>query len=278
MQKVSLYIPCYNAEKYIARSIEGALKQTIPPDEILIIDDGCTDRTAEIVSKYPVRLIEHGCNKGLAAARNTAFTAAAHELVAALDADCVANPAWLEVLLSEMQDPAIVGAGGRLVETVLDCVADRWRKAHMTQDWGEHRLVDPPFMFGNNSLFRKSAVEKAGWYDEKLRTNAEDFDLSKRLREKGYKFVYRPEAVVCHLRQDSVSSILNTFWRYGCFAYFQKVNWWNALRRASHNRRTFCKFLLQDWKNKHYDLLWIDMLLPIYLTYRDFRLTFAFKP
>ncbi len=89
--KVSLYIPCYNAERYIARAIEGALRQTNALDEILVVDDGSKDGTREIASRYPVRIISHDRNRGLAAARNTGFRNARNELVASLDADCVAR-------------------------------------------------------------------------------------------------------------------------------------------------------------------------------------------
>src|SRR5215218_6489486 len=69
MPPVSLYIPCYNVERFIARCIEGALAQTHSVDEILIIDDGCKDDTLKIAAKYPVRIIRHPVNKGLSAAR-----------------------------------------------------------------------------------------------------------------------------------------------------------------------------------------------------------------
>jgi glycosyltransferase involved in cell wall biosynthesis len=68
--KISLYIPCYNVEGHIERCIKGVLKQTLQPEKILVIDDGSTDRTAEIASNYPVKVIKHGSNRGLAAARN----------------------------------------------------------------------------------------------------------------------------------------------------------------------------------------------------------------
>jgi GT2 family glycosyltransferase len=274
MDKVSVYIPCYNVERYICGCIEGVLRQTHPADEILIIDDGCRDETVALASRYPtVRVIRHETNKGLSAGRNTGFREARNELVAALDADCVPDPAWLEEALRAMRETGAAASGGRLVESVIESVADRWRKAHMTQDWGEARVVNPQFMFGNNSVMRKNAVADAGGYDERLRTNAEDFDLSQRLRKKGYSFVYEPLAVVRHQRRDNVSSILNTFWRYGCFAYYRPVTWPNVLRsiRYQYGVQLF-QLLRDDIRKGNYDLLWLDAVVPFYSSYRNVRM------
>ncbi|MBW4472823.1 MAG: glycosyltransferase [Stenomitos rutilans HA7619-LM2] len=273
MPKISLYIPCYNVEAYIASCIEGVLKQTYPVDEILLIDDGCRDRTLDIASRYPVRVIRHEVNKGLAAARNTAFHHARNELVASLDADCVPDPHWLERLVPLFEDETVAIVGGRLVETVLDSVADRWRKAHMTQDWGELRVKNPSFMFGNNNLIRKSFLEQVGGYNEQLRTNGEDADLSRRLMTAGCTAIYEPGAIVSHLRRDTVPSILDNYWRYWCFGsrvdfgHFQPKTF---LRHQQHHfQRQLVDVVKHDWQQRDYELLWLDILLPFYMLYRD---------
>ena len=122
MTTVTLYIPCYNGEAFIAACIEGALSQTLPPDEILVIDDGSTDRSVELASGYPqVRVVQHETNKGLAVARNTALREARGDLLASLDPDCVAKPTWLQTLVAIMDaSPKISGCSGMLVENFID--------------------------------------------------------------------------------------------------------------------------------------------------------------
>ena len=71
--EVTLYIPCFNSQNTIRECLDGVLKQSHPPSEILVINDGSTDLTSEFASDYPVRIINHGSNKGLACARNTAI-------------------------------------------------------------------------------------------------------------------------------------------------------------------------------------------------------------
>ena len=276
-QKVSVYIPCYNVEGYLARSIEGVLRQTHPAEEILIVDDGSRDRTVEVAGRYAVRTLRHERNRGLAAARNTAFRSARNDLVAALDADCVPEPDWLEKLVAHLGDATVAAAGGRLLETVQSSVADRWRKAHMPQEWGEVLVLNPRFMFGSNVVLRKSVVEEVSWYDESLRTNGEDVDLSARIRARGYSFVYDPQAVVKHLRHDTVRSVLDAYWRwwrYGVRAYSNGIRLRSVLGHlySVHFRTNFFGLVRQDLRSRNYGLLWLDVLTLLYMPYRDLGL------
>lgn len=182
-ERISVYIPAFNVAEYLQRCIEGLLAQSLPPDEFPIIDDGSWDNSAEIASNFrAVTLIRHPANKGLAATRNTALHATRNELVASLDADCVAAP-------------AILGVGGKFIEGVQLSTADRWRAVLMPQHWGNTPICNPKFLFGNNNLFCKSAALELRGYDENLRTNGEDADLSDRLRRKKLTLLYDPQRV-----------------------------------------------------------------------------------
>ena len=85
---ITVVIPAYNSEKYIARAIDSVLTQTHKPDEIIVVDDGSTDNTSEIARKYEpsVKLIQQQ-NAGASVARNTGIEAATSEWIAFLDAD-----------------------------------------------------------------------------------------------------------------------------------------------------------------------------------------------
>ncbi|HYA97489.1 MAG TPA: glycosyltransferase family 2 protein [Methylomirabilota bacterium] len=278
---VSVYIPAYNAAEFIARAIEGVLAQTLPPDEVLVVDDGSGDATSAIASRYPgVTLLRHDRNRGLAAARNTAFRAARNDCVAALDADCVPDAFWLANLVPHLAAPRVAGAGGRLVEGVRRSLADRWRCAHMVQEWGESRIENPRFLFGSNNIFRKSAVLDAGGYDEMMRTNGEDVDLSARLRKLGWDLVYEPAARAIHLRHDTLRSILDTYWRWwrsGVRAYSDGATLRSVLGHALfvHFWRTFRELVRSDLRARRFSLLWPDLLVLGYFPFRDFRLWLA---
>jgi len=280
---VSIYIPAYNASEFLERSIESILAQTLIPDEILVIDDGSKDSTAEITSRYSrVKLIRHEKNRGLAAARNTAFQLARNELVASIDADCVADSEWLATLVSHMDDLKLAGVGGRLIEGVQCSVADRWRSAHMPQEWGLEPIRDPIFLFGANNLFRKSAVLGVGGYDESMRTNGEDADMCRRLRAQGWELAYDPTAKATHMRHDSVRSILHTYWRW---LFFGRPDGPNRIslplifRRAflGNVRYLFYDLTKSDWKARRFELIGLDLLTLFYFPYRDLRVWLALR-
>jgi cellulose synthase/poly-beta-1,6-N-acetylglucosamine synthase-like glycosyltransferase len=277
VEKVSVYIPAYNVAEFLSRAIEGVLAQTVPADEILVIDDGSRDATVEIAQRFEqVTLVRHPQNRGLGAARNTAFRTARNELVASLDADCVPDPAWLRGLVRHFDDRRLAGVGGRLVEGNKNTVADRWREAHMAQHWGEEPLRNPKFLFGCNNLFRKSLVQAAGGYDEAMRTNGEDTEMSRRLREAGWDLLYDPEPLVVHLRHDTVRSILDTYWRwwrFGVRAYSNGVRLRSVVGHALFvHRQTFLALARSDWNARRYDLLSLDLATLGYFPYRDFCL------
>jgi len=262
-KKVTLYVPCYNAEKYISECLEGVLKQTYPLDEILIVDDGSTDKTVEIASKYPVRIIQHEVNKGLATARNTGFKNAKSEYVASLDADCVPEPDWLKKLMENFTEEGIAGVGGKLIEKYTNTLVNKWRAVHMKQNHGDNKIINPDYIFGSNNVFKRSAVEDIGYYNENYRTNYEDVDLSNRLKERGYKLVYEPEAKVYHLLKDTLSSLLDRGWRWG-YAGRTDLSRKELFKKIVIPLGVSALQAIEDIKNGYFSLIPLDFLTGLY--------------
>ena len=99
MSKVSVIIPTYNRADGVREAVESVLRQTEPPLEIIVVDDGSTDGTAETLKTYgdSVRYIYQN-NSGAAAARNAGIAASRGDIVAFIDSDCVAEKPWLSAL------------------------------------------------------------------------------------------------------------------------------------------------------------------------------------
>ncbi len=273
MEKVTLYIPWYNSQRFIGSCLDAVMKQSYPIDEILVIDDGSIDGTVKIASRYNVRIIRHVENKGLAAARNTAFKVARNEFVASLDADCAADIDWLKQLMSCFSDENIVGTGGKLIEKHFISTADRWRIAHMPQHWGEGFVLNPYFLYGSNNVYKKRAVESIGLYKEELKNNNEDVDISLRFYANKFKLAYNPQAIARHLKQDTVGSLLRRYWHWTRSAHINIYNKFNIKRRAASRLALILKitekFSREDVKKLKLDLLFIDLILAPYFIYLD---------
>lgn len=266
MGRVSVYIPSHNGERYIAKTIESILKQTYPVEEVIIVDDGSTDKTDEIVSKYPVRLIRHQRNKGIAATRNTAVREIRADFIASLDADCLAGPTWLQECMKNFIKADIAAVGGRLIENDEDTVY-KWRAIHLKHHWGTKRKINPIFLSGSNITIRKDVFDKVGRYNEKkFKKNYEDVDLSLRLKRKGFTLIYEPNATAMHLKKDTLVSILKTYWSWQFYDYKPKY-----ISRLIFNFINVVKLISEDAIEGNLDLIPIDILAFPFTVYFDFR-------
>ncbi|MDK2801600.1 MAG: hypothetical protein PWQ70_3219 [Clostridiales bacterium] len=146
---VSIVVPAYNAEKYIADAIESVLRQTYPYFELIIVDDASTDRTAEVVQSFSdqrIKLIRHASNKGPGAARNTAIEVASGKWMAVLDADDQWKANRLERLVGVLNDAGegyFVADNNLLCFDTSSCLRS-WRpdKIFCGHDWIDFDLCD----------------------------------------------------------------------------------------------------------------------------------------
>lgn len=268
--KISVYVPCYNAERTIGACLASLIAQRRKPDEILLVDDGSTDRSLDIAKRFPgVKIIQHAVNKGLATARNSGIRFSKGDLVASIDSDCAADPMWLQILEAEMErDPELTGAAGAVNESERDTIPDRWRTFHMAQHYGQNVVENPRFLFGANTIFRREALQVAGPYPASLRTNGEDLEICKRtyMRVPNAKLRYMPKAFVHHLRKDTFRSIANTYWRYQTYVSWARPEP-RKLGRTAHQTWRLLKQLwghdlVWDIRQKR----WEGLLIAFYLT------------
>jgi len=272
-KSVTFYVPCYNAERFIAACIEGILAQSYPISEVLIIDDGSSDKTSEIANRYPVRIIRHEKNLGLSSSRNTAIKHARGEYIASVDADVVADKYWLEYLIMIFDDDTVGGADGRLLEANGLTAVDRWRQVNLIQHWGKHKKINPPALAGCNTLYRKRCLDEVGGYnDKKFRNYHEDIDLSWRVKL-SYKLIYEPRAIVRHIRTDSLKSIIDTYWQWFKVTRGELVGLYmdfnTLISRIYSNFQVSHNMVLKSIRKKRLHLLYLDIILGFRNTLRD---------
>ena len=100
---ISLYIPAYNAEKSIEKSIKSVFQQTLKPKEIIVINDCSTDKTLNLIKNFhQIKIINNNKNYGLAKSRNIALEYSKYDYLASIDSDVVCEKDWLEILFKTM--------------------------------------------------------------------------------------------------------------------------------------------------------------------------------
>ena len=269
--EVGLYIPCFNAKHTIRQCLESVFQQTYPLKKVIIVDDGSIDTSVDIAREFPVELIRHAHNQGLASARNTAVDAMDTEFIASLDADCFAMPDWLACLMQHFHSPRIAGAGGQLLDEQPSSVFDLWRSVHMKQRWGDSEKF-PSFLFGSNTVFRKKALIEVGRYNEPCRNNYEDVDISQRLKKAGYVLAYEAKARAHHLRTDTISTVFNAYWNWHA-SYYRKEGYYNDLNafifKVQDNIGLANRYLEEDIALQRHKLLYLDFLLAFHHSLRD---------
>lgn len=213
---VSVIIPAYNAEAFIQRTIESVLQQTYTNLEVIVVDDGSTDHTAEIVQKLAqtdsrLKFIQQP-NSGVAAARNLAIEKSQGEFVAPIDADDIWYPTNIEKQVQCMlRSPHSVGV-------VYSWSADIDEEDDLTDEFRASLIEGNVYLalichnfLGNSSssLIRKTAIEAVGGYTTKLleqhAQGCEDWDLYLRLAE-AYEYRVVPELLVGYRKISSSMS------------------------------------------------------------------------
>ncbi|PIP74986.1 MAG: hypothetical protein CO028_04055 [Candidatus Levybacteria bacterium CG_4_9_14_0_2_um_filter_35_21] len=108
---VSVVVLAHNEEKYIKKCLDGLINQEEKPDEIIIVDNNCTDKTIDICKEYSVRIVQEK-TQGIIAARNTGFNAAKYDIISRCDADSVAPKDWIKKIKENFIKKPIVALGG----------------------------------------------------------------------------------------------------------------------------------------------------------------------
>jgi GT2 family glycosyltransferase len=212
---ISLYVPCYNGAESLSEVLAAVLAQSVIPQQILVVDDCSTDRSAEIASGFSkVECLRHPRNLGLGAARNTALDAVHHPLVASLDSDVVPSEFWLERLLVALLRAPLIGAFGPLIERNAVTLPDRWRARVMPLLYPGQGDIDDAVLYGSNTLFATAALRAVGGFNPRFTGAFDDIDLGNRLRVRGLHIRYVHRAVCEHTRRDSLQRVLR-----GCYGY-----------------------------------------------------------
>jgi O-antigen biosynthesis protein len=232
--RISVVVCSYNGERTIRDCLEGLRNLEYPDFEVIVVDDGSSDRTAELVGEYDCRLISTD-NRGLSSARNTGLGAASGEIVAYIDDDAYPDPQWLSYLATTFMRTSHVGIGGPNIPPpgdgfIADCVAH-------APGGPDHVLLsdtEAEHIPGCNMAFRKPNLEAIGGFDSHFRTAGDDVDVCWQLRERGWTLGFSPAAMVWHHRRNSVRAYWKQQVGYGKAEALLEQKWPEKYNSAGH--------------------------------------------
>jgi len=223
---VSVIIPCYNGEKFIGEAIESVLNQTYQNFEIIIVDDGSTDGSRSVIKPFlndpRIKLVEHGQNRGIPAARNTGIKMSKGEFIAFLDQDDLWLPEKLERQIAVFEhSPPDVGLVFSNINTinskgiVKEYLSERHVPLHINE-LSQQEVLKALFLHNFipmiTVLVRRACFDTVGLLDESLRGGSDDYDFCLRLAAK-YKIKYLNIPLALHRIHGANYSNAERFFR-----------------------------------------------------------------
>lgn len=238
LPKISIIVPVYNSAKTMRECLNALSSLDYPFYEIIVVDDGSTDATAEICLSYPQILLIRTSNGGPSRARNLGVKKATGEIVAFTDGDCIVDQQWLRELQEGFSEEKITGVGGNQISPSNETAFGKYVQdtfsilgfatSYMKTPTRTAHICHNPSC---NSAYRKQVFFDIGGFDESL-WPGEDVDLDRRLTERNYRLMRTPKAIVRHYRPQSTSALAMMMQRYGGSAYrlFKRYGFFRPLQ------------------------------------------------
>ncbi len=185
---VSIVIPAHNEGKWIAACLESVLRDGYPCKEVIVVDDGSTDSTNEILKSFPVTVVRNEKPVGPSSARNIGVKEAKGEIVVFIDAHCIVDDEqWIEKFLRFFPDPEVGAVAGYLERKPSRIGASLTFKTSTQQ-----RLIKSA-----NAAYRKEVLEQVGGFDPSLEWVG-DAALTYKVRRSGWKIAHSRDIEVVH--------------------------------------------------------------------------------
>lgn len=213
LPKVSIIVAALNSEQTIDECLRSIFELDYPKDslEVIVVDGGSRDATVKIAEKYPAKVISTPLNAP--AAYNYAMKIITNEVLGFIDADAKVEKEWLSKLVGHLSDPQVAGVSGSI---------ETWNAENAWARCIGYDLKNRYARIGKyvgrvatmNLLLKKSVIEAAGGFDEKLPSQY-DTDLGFRISAMGYKIAYEPRAKCYHFNRSTVHAYYRQQLQYG---------------------------------------------------------------
>ncbi|MCS7138835.1 MAG: glycosyltransferase [Crenarchaeota archaeon] len=221
--KVSIVIPVKNNAKLLERCLASIRDLDFPKDvlEVVIVDGGSTDGSVEVARRFGCKVVVE--DKGLIGyARDIGVKHSSGDFIAFTDSDCVVDKGWIRELLSCFVDEKVAAVGGPNITPEDECdfgksvgeVLALLSKVGPRYGLRAEEVMEVYHNPTCNSMYRRRVLEEVGGFNHKLVT-VDDEELDYRIRQRGYKILYTPKAIVYHCRRRSWRSFAKMAYNYG---------------------------------------------------------------
>lgn len=268
MTKISVIIPCYNQEKYIADCLDSVLAQTFDDYEAIVVDDGSTDNSVKIIKEYQkksdkIRLIQQA-NQGVIAARNNAIKEAKGKYIYTLDSDDIIHETALEKSYK-----CIENGLGDIISSKNKCFV----KISDINKKGLTNCYPSPTKFNmmlkncitNSALFKKEDFEKCGGYDPTFAKGWEDYDLWLNMVLKHNLKIYRIDDFLFFYRDKETNESRDKQANKNSKMLKKLLYTKYPILRFSGIVNTFCRFLYQKKVTRSGKLIIKIFKIPVFI-------------
>ena len=246
--RISVIIPCFNSASTILKCLEALENQSVNATEIIVVDDGSTDETKQLLQQHKnIRLVDNCGLRGPGGARNAGALVARGDILVFIDSDCIPPRDWLEKLSNAFIHESVGAAGGGYCSGVDESF---WQVFSHLELAFRRRNWDGPVrtLVSNNLACRKSVFEKVGGFPDKY-TVCEDMLFSFRISEE-FIVLWLKDCSVKHHFKNSVADFLShqyNFARESTIFFIENVR---VLVAGNHQGRSLhmsmaCALLIQ---------------------------------
>lgn len=238
--EISVVVPARNAARTIGSCLQSLLEQSVSREryEVIVVDDGSTDGTRQVVERSGATLIAQA-QQGPAAARNKGVSVSKGGILLFTDADCVPVANWVGEMVRPFEDPQIVGVKG-VYRTRQQGIIPRFVQCEYEERYefmAKRRWID--FIDTYSAGYRREIFLAEGGFDTRYASvSVEDQELSFRLAELGHKMVFNPRAVVYHQHPETLTAYFKRKFNIGYWKVMVLRRYPGKAVRDSHTPQT----------------------------------------
>jgi hypothetical protein len=259
--KLSIVLLMWNSKSFIQDCLDSVLSQIPSDGEIIIIDNGSTDGSKELIRQQysGVLLIENDENRGVGPARNQGLRIAKGEYMLVLDIDTIVQPGAIQTLVQGMEEHQEVGVSGakligpdgelqytcrnfptlwsKLCRQLPGTLQDRFLADEELRGWDHSTPRYVGYVIGACQMIRRQAMEEVGLYDEHIFYGPEDMDYCLRMWQAGWRVLYNPNAIIVHMEQRITRK---RFWHNSLFwVHLKGLAWYFGKHKYLFNPPQF---------------------------------------